>query len=52
MSLIETLLKELQNVGVHYIKNINSVMLEILNDTQYKTTEIDRLIHDLILMIV
>lgn len=48
MSLIETLLKELQSVGVHYIKNRNTVMLEILNKTQHKTTEIDRLIHDLI----
>ena len=48
MSLIETLLKELQSVGVHYIKNINTVMLEILNDTPHKITEIDRLIHDLI----
>lgn len=49
MSLIETLLKELQSVGVHYIKNSDTVMLEILNTTQHNTTEIDRLIHELIL---
>lgn len=49
MSLIETLLKELQSVGVHSIKNSDTVMLEILNTTQHNTTEIDRLIHELIL---
>lgn len=48
---IETLLKQLQSIGVHYIKSDSTVMLEILNDKHNKTTEIDMLIHDLLIQL-
>lgn len=45
---IDTLLKQLQNVGVHYIKSESAIILEILKDKHNNATEIDMLINELI----
>lgn len=39
---------ELQNLGVHSIKNNSSIMLEVLKDDQSNVVEIDRLLNKLI----
>lgn len=47
---METLLIQLQGLGVHYIKNNDTIMLEILNvpQHQYQAVAIDQLINELI----
>lgn len=45
---MEKLLMELQNLGVHSIKNNSSIMLEVLKDDQSNVVEIDRLLNKLI----
>lgn len=46
---MEIILKELQSKGVHYIKNSDTIMLEILNNARNNLLEIDGLIQELIL---
>ncbi|MEO4054635.1 N-acetyltransferase [Solibacillus sp. CAU 1738] len=48
MKTIDTLLKQLQKVGVHYIKSESAIILEILEDKYNKAAEIDLLINELI----
>jgi RimJ/RimL family protein N-acetyltransferase len=45
---METLLKQLQQLGVHTLKNNDTIMLEILNNPQPQAIEIDKLINKLI----
>ena len=45
---MEIILKELQSKGVHYIKNSDTIMLEILNNARNTLLEIDGLIQELI----
>lgn len=45
---VEKLLIQLQNLGVHSIKNNSSIMLEVLKDNQNDAMEIDKLLNKLI----
>lgn len=48
---IETLLKQLQQAGVNYIKGNNAMMLEILTENHKKAADLDMLIQELIVQL-